>query len=45
MDFANNCVEWLLAIQNKKVELPKDFIDEKIKKIFAMADTEKDSGQ
>ena len=45
MDFVNNCVEWLLAIQNKKVELPKDFIDEKIKKIFAMADTEKDSGQ
>ena len=45
MDFVNNCIEWLLAIQNKKVELPKDFIDEKIKKIFHPENEEEDSEQ
>ncbi len=34
MDLVNYCVEWSLAIQNKKVELSKEFIDEQIKKIF-----------
>ena len=45
MEFVDYCVEWSLAIQNKKGELPKDFIDEKIKKIFHPENEEEDSEQ
>ena len=45
MDFVSYCVEWSLAIQNKKVELSEEFIAEQVKKILAMADIEKDSEQ
>ncbi len=45
MDFVNYCVEWSLAIQNKRVELPKEFIDEKVNKIFDMANEEENSEQ
>ena len=45
MDFVDYCVEWSLAIQNKKVESSEEFIDEQIKKIFAITDIEKDSEQ
>ena len=43
MDFLNYCVEWSLAIQNKKVELSEEFIKEQVNKIFAMANEEEDS--
>ena len=45
MDFVDYCVEWSLAIQNKKVELSEEFIDEQVKKIFAMANEEENSEQ
>ncbi len=45
MDFVDYCVKWSLAIQNKKVELSEEFIEEQVNKIFAMANEEKDSEQ
>ena len=45
MELIDYCVEWSLAIQNKKVESSEEFIDEQIKKIFAITDIEKDSEQ
>ena len=45
MDFVDYCVEWSLSIQNKKVELSEEFIDEQVKKIFAMANKEENSEQ
>ena len=44
-ELVDYCVEWSLAIQNKKVELSEEIIDEQIKKIFAITDIEKDSEQ
>ena len=40
MDFVDYCVEWSLAIQNKKVELSNEFIEEQVKKIFAVVKAE-----
>ena len=45
MEFVDYCVEWSLAIQNKKVELSKEFIDGQVKKIGAMANIKTDSEQ
>jgi len=42
MEFVDFCVEWSLAIQNKKVELSEEFIDEQVKKILAMANIKTD---
>lgn len=45
MEFVDYCVEWSLAIQNKRVELSEEFIDKQVKKIFAMANEEENSEQ
>ncbi len=37
MQLVDDCVDWSLAIQNKKVELSEEFVEEQVKKIFAMA--------
>ncbi len=36
MKIVDDCIEWSLVIQNKKVELPKEFIEEQVNKIFAI---------
>ena len=45
MDFVSCCVEWSLAIQNKKIELSEEFIDAQAKKIFALTNEKEDSEQ
>lgn len=45
MDFVDYCVEWSLAIQNKKVELSEEFVSEQVNKILSMANIKKDSEQ
>ncbi len=45
MEFVNYCVEWSFAIQNKKIELSEEYINEQVKKIFHPENEEKDSGQ
>ena len=45
MELIDYCVEWSLAIQNKKVELSEEFINERIKKIFYHEKEETDSEQ
>ncbi len=45
IQIVNDCVEWSLAIQNKKVELSKEFIEEQVNKIFNIANKVKDSEQ
>lgn len=42
MDFVDYCVEWSLAIQNKKVELSEEFIKEQVNKILAIANEKED---
>ena len=44
MKIVNDCIEWSLVMQNKNVELSKEFIDKQIKKIFSMADTDSRNG-
>ncbi len=44
MDIVDVCIDWSLAIQNKKVQLSEAFINEQVKKILAMAG-KKDSEQ
>ena len=36
MKIVDDCIEWSLVIQNKKVELPKEFIEEQVNNIFAI---------
>ena len=45
MDFVDYCVEWSLAIQNKKVELSEEFVSEQVNKILSMANIKTDSEQ
>ncbi len=45
MKLVDDCVDRSLAIQNKKVELSKEFIEEQIKKIFSLVNEEEDSEQ
>ncbi len=44
-DIVDECVEWALAIQNKKVDLSEEFIEEQVHKILAMANVKMDSEQ
>lgn len=45
MQVIDNCIEWLLAIQNNKVELSKEFIEQQVNKIFAKVNEEENSEQ
>ncbi len=45
MQIIDNCIKWSLAIQNKKVEISEEFIEEQVNKIFATANEEKGSEQ
>ena len=45
MDFVDYCVEWSLAIQNKKVELSEEFVKKQVNKIFHSEENQKDSEQ
>lgn len=45
MKLVNDCVDWSLAIQNKKVELSKEFIEEQVKKIIAISNKKHGSVQ
>ena len=45
MSIVNDCIEWSLVMQNKNIELTKEFIEEQVKKIFSMANEKEDSEQ
>ncbi len=45
MKIVNDCVEWSLVIQNKRVHLPEEFIEEQVNKIFSMTNKNEDSEQ
>lgn len=45
VDIIRDCVDWLLRLQNKKVELTEDEIEERVNKIFLFAKNKEDSEQ
>ncbi len=46
VDIIRDCVNWLLMLQNKKVEFTEEEIEERVKKFFLLAENkEKDSEQ
>ncbi len=45
MNIVNDCIEWSLVMQNKNIELTKEFIEAQVKKIFAMVNEKEDSEQ
>ena len=45
VDIIKDCVDWLLRLQNKKVELTEDEIEERVNKIFLFAKNKEDSEQ
>lgn len=45
VDIIRDCVDWLLRLQNKKVELTEGEIEEKVNKIFLFVKNKEDSEQ
>ena len=45
IDIIRESVDWLLILQNKKIKLTEEFINQQVAKIFHPENEEKDSGQ
>ena len=45
MQIIDDCVEWSLVMQNKKIELSKEFIKEQVSNIFYLKDIREKSEQ
>ena len=45
MKIVNDCVDWSLVLQNKNIELSKEFIEEQVKRIFEKVNEEEGSEQ
>ena len=45
VDIIRDCVDWLLKLENKKVEFTEDEIEERVNKIFLFAKNKEDSEQ
>ena len=45
MKIVDDCIEWSLVMQNKNIELSKEFIEEQVKRIFEKVNEEEGSEQ
>ena len=45
MQIVDDCVDWLLVMQNKKIELSEEYIKEQVNKIFGLKDRIEESEQ
>lgn len=45
MQIVDDCVDWLLVMQNKKIELSEEYIKEQVNKIFSLKDRIEESEQ